>query len=76
MMNSRNEVDFLEALDMLGVPEELLGKLVESGKLKSRRADGTLYFLRAEIDALIQRQVEEVRSAGLPRDDLGEITPL
>jgi hypothetical protein len=61
MMRS-NEVDFLEAMEMLAVPEEVLGKLVEEGKLKTRRADGTLYFLVEEIKGLIDRQTEEVRS--------------
>jgi hypothetical protein len=58
----RNEVDFRQAMDLLDVPEEILGKLAEEGKLKSRRADGTIYFLRDEVDALVNRQAEEVRS--------------
>jgi hypothetical protein len=45
-------VDLFEAMRMLDVPEEVLGRLAEQGKLKSRRADGTVYFLRAEIEAL------------------------
>jgi len=60
----RNEVDLLEAMDMLDVPEEVLGKLAEEGKLKSRRADGTLHFVREEIEQLIDQQIEEVRSGG------------
>jgi hypothetical protein len=56
----RNEVDLAEALDMLDVPEEVLGKLVEEGKLKSRNADGTIYFLREQIEELIDRQIQEV----------------
>ena len=58
----RNEVDFKQAMDLLDVPEEILGKLAEEGKLKARRADDTIYFLRDEIDALVNRQTEEVRS--------------
>jgi hypothetical protein len=58
----RNEVDFREALELLDVPEEILGKLAEEGKLKSRRADGTIYFLRDEVEALVNRQAEEIRS--------------
>lgn len=60
----RNEVDLFQAMDMLEVPEEVLGKLAEEGKLKSRRADSTLYFLREEIEQLIDQQIEEVRSRG------------
>jgi hypothetical protein len=40
----KNEMDLLEVIHMLDVPEEVLGKLAEEGKLKSRRADGTIYF--------------------------------
>jgi hypothetical protein len=58
----RDEVDFKQAMALLDVPEEILGKLAEEGKLKSRRADGTIYFLRDEVDALINRQTDEVRS--------------
>jgi hypothetical protein len=47
---------------MLDIPEEVLGKLAEEGKLKARRADGTIYFLRDEIEKIVVRQVEEVRS--------------
>ena len=57
----QNEVDLLEAMDMLDVPEEVLGKLAEEGKLKSRRADATSYFLREEIEALVDRQIDEQR---------------
>jgi len=47
----KNEVDLLEALDMLDVAEEVLGRLCEEGKIKTRRAaDGTLYFLREDIE--------------------------
>jgi len=69
----RDEVDFLEAMDMLDVPEEVLGKMAEDGTLKSRRADGTIYFLRDQIDALIDRQIEEARSGQSSDDDAGEI---
>jgi hypothetical protein len=57
-----NEVDLLEAMDMLDVPEEVLGKLCEEGKLKSRIADDTIYFLREQVEEPIDRQIEEVRS--------------
>jgi hypothetical protein len=63
MTNSKRiEVDLLEAMRMLDVPEEVLGKLAEEGKLKSRSADGTIYFLREEIEKIAARQAEEVRS--------------
>jgi hypothetical protein len=62
MTNSRDEVDVIEALDLLDVPEEVLGRLAEEGKLKSRRADGTIYFLRAEIEELVDREIAEARS--------------
>jgi hypothetical protein len=61
MIDSR-EVDLLQAMFMLEVPEEVLGKLAEEGKLKTRRADGTIYFLREEIQELVDRQIDEVRS--------------
>jgi hypothetical protein len=64
MRSLRHEVDLLEAMDMLDVSEEFLGKMAEEGKLKSRRADGTIYFVREEIDDLIDRQIEEVRATG------------
>jgi hypothetical protein len=64
MINSRIEVDLLEAMDMLDVTEEVLGRMAEEGRLKSRSADGAIYFLREEIDALIDRQIDEVRSGG------------
>ncbi len=61
-MIRKNEVDFLEALDMLDVPEEVLGRLAEEGKVKSRKTDGTIYFLREEIDQIIDREIDLVRS--------------
>jgi hypothetical protein len=64
VINSRVEVDLLEAMDMLDVPEEVLGKLADEGKLKTRHADGTIYFLREEIEKLIDLQIEEVRATG------------
>ena len=72
MSNARNEVDFFEAMRLLDVPEEVLGKLVEEGKLKSRRADGAIYFVREQIEELIGRQIQEVRSEEFPSDDLRE----
>jgi hypothetical protein len=62
MTNSRFEVDLIQAMFMLDVPEEFLGKLAEEGKLKSRRANGTIYFLREEIEELVDRQADEARS--------------
>jgi hypothetical protein len=55
----QNEVDLLEAMHMLDVPEEFLGKLCQEQRLKSRHADGTIYFVREEIEALIDRQIKE-----------------
>jgi hypothetical protein len=66
MRISKNEVDLLEAMDMLDVPEEVLVKLAEEGKLKSRRASGTIYFLRVEIDEIIDRKIEEAWSKADP----------
>lgn len=57
-----NEVDLFEAMNMADLPAEVLGKLAEEGKLKSRRAGGTIYFLREEINGLIARQIEEARA--------------
>jgi hypothetical protein len=64
-----NEVDLLEAMDMLDVPEEVLGKLADGKKLKTRHADGTIYFLREEIEKLIDLQIEEVRATGVEEID-------
>ncbi len=61
-MDSRFEVDLLQAMFMLEVPEEVLGKLAVEGKLKTRRADDTIYFLREEIEELVDRQADEARS--------------
>jgi len=52
-MMRTNEVDLLEVMNTLNVPEEVLGILVEEGKLKPRHADGTTCFSREEIDGLI-----------------------
>ena len=60
------EVDAVEAMRILDVPEEILGKIAEQEKLKSRCADGTIYFLREDIEKIAARQVEEVRSAEEP----------
>lgn len=57
-----NEVDLFAAMRMTDLPEEVLGKLAEEGKLKSRRAGGEIYFLREEIDALFARQIDEARA--------------
>ena len=35
--------------------------LAEAGELIARRAGGTVYFVREEIDALINRRIEEAR---------------
>jgi hypothetical protein len=64
MRNLRNEVDLLEAMDMWDVPEKALVKMAEKGKLKTRRAHGTIYFVREEIEQLIDRQIEEAPSQG------------
>jgi len=64
VINSRTEVDLFEAMRMLDLSsEELLVKMAEERKLKSRRAGGSLYFLREEVEALVVRQIEEARSS-------------
>jgi hypothetical protein len=57
-----NEVDLFTALQMLDISQEHLGRMVEERKLKSRPAEGTVYFLRVEIEGLIDQQIEEARS--------------
>jgi len=57
-------VDLLDAMNMLDVPEEVLGKLAEEGKLKSRRADGTTNVLREEIEEVRMGAEEETDEAG------------
>ncbi|MGB2679142.1 MAG: hypothetical protein WAN12_18825 [Candidatus Acidiferrum sp.] len=64
MIDARFEVDLLQAMFMLEVPEEVLGRLVEEKKLRTRRVDGTIYFLRSEIEQLRDRQGDEARSKG------------
>ncbi|MGO9639890.1 MAG: hypothetical protein ACLP1Y_01110 [Candidatus Acidiferrales bacterium] len=67
MSKRSEEIDLFEAVDLTDLSEELLGRLVEQGKVKARRADGTIYFLREEVEELIDRQRDELRSesAGL-----------
>jgi hypothetical protein len=59
----QNEIDLQEAMSILDVPEQILGRLIEEGKLRARRTDSNLYFLRDEIEALVARQVDEVIAA-------------
>jgi hypothetical protein len=63
-MRRQEEVDVLEAADLLDLPPDTVGKLVEQEKLKSRRADGTVYFLRTQIEELGRRQLEELIPEG------------
>jgi hypothetical protein len=63
VINSRVEVDFLEAVDMLDVGEELLAKSSVRKENSNRDAlTETIYFLREEIEKLIDRQIDEVIS--------------
>jgi len=62
MSNRSNEIDLFEAVDLTGLSEDLLGRLIEQGKLRARRADGTVYFDRAELGGLVERQRDELRS--------------
>jgi|HubBroStandDraft_1064217.scaffolds.fasta_scaffold39851_2 hypothetical protein len=71
-MRKKEEVDLLEAMDMLDVPEEVLGQIVEKGTLKARLADGTVYFQREQIEDLVNRQIEAVRHGGLSLDQVDE----
>ena len=66
MFANEDAVDLQEALRMLEIPEEVLGRMIEQGKLKARPADGTIYFLREEIEKIAARQAEEVRSTEEP----------
>jgi hypothetical protein len=43
-MIRKNEVDLVEAMERLDVPEEVLGKQAEEGKLKSLREDAVTPF--------------------------------
>jgi hypothetical protein len=70
------EVHILEALAMLDVPEAVLGTLAEQGKVRVRRADGNVYFLRDEIEDLIHLQSQEVGSAEFSADDSEEAKAL
>jgi hypothetical protein len=72
----KNEVHILEALAMLDVPETVLGTLAEQGKIRVRRADGNVYFLREEIEELIHLQSQEVRSVEISADDPEEAKAL
>jgi hypothetical protein len=58
---TRIEVDLFAAIDLTALEEETLFKLAEAGELKARRAGGTLYFLREEIDVLIKHMVANAR---------------
>ena len=65
-MRKNEEVDLLEAMAMLDVPKEVLGRMIEQGKLKCRHADGAIYLLRQQIEDLVGRQIQEVRSEEFP----------
>ncbi len=59
----QTEVNVLQAIEMLDVTEEVLGRLAEEGKIKSRRAaDGCLYFVREDVEKVIRREIEAARS--------------
>ena len=58
-MQRHDEIELWDAADQLDVPEEVLGRLAAEGIIKSRHADGRIYFLREEIEALEDRQIEE-----------------
>ncbi|MGB2643438.1 MAG: hypothetical protein WBF09_08920 [Candidatus Acidiferrum sp.] len=61
-MKRDNEIELRDAAEAADLPEEVVGRMAEEGKLKSRPADGTIYFVREEIEQLIARQIEEIRS--------------
>jgi hypothetical protein len=58
-MQRPEEIELWDAADELDVPEEVLGRLIEEGKLKCRRADGRVYVLKGEIDKIVDRQIAE-----------------
>lgn len=59
-----NEVDLVGAVRLLDdVPPEVICRLAESGKLKTRQADGNVFFLISEIEDLARRSAEEARAA-------------
>jgi hypothetical protein len=58
----QNEVDLVEAARRLDVSVEVLGTLARERNLKLRLADGTIYFLRKDIEELVDLHVEEERS--------------
>ena len=65
-MIRKNEVDVFEALELLGddVSQEVLGRLAEQGIIRSRlAADGNVYFLREDIEKVVDRQIAEARRA-------------
>lgn len=57
-----NEVDLNAASNKLDVPAEILCRMAEAGELKSRCADGTVYFLVEQIEVLARRQSDEARA--------------
>jgi len=61
-MQRSDEMHLCEAVDLLEMPLEILCRLAEEGKVKSRRAGEDLYFVRQEIEALRRKQVEEARA--------------
>jgi hypothetical protein len=58
-----NEADLAEAVRLLDLPAEVVCRLAEAGKLKSRQADGTVYFLILHVQDLARCQAEEARAA-------------
>jgi len=62
-MQRDDEIELWDAADELGVSEESIWQMIEKGTLKCRRAEGTIYLLTEQIDDLVDRQIEEVRSS-------------
>jgi excisionase family DNA binding protein len=61
MMMRRDQISLLEACSVTGCTEDQLVLLAESGRLKARRAGGDMFFLREELEALVEAEVEKTR---------------
>ena len=61
-MQRRDEIGLFGAADLLDLPEENLCRLAKEGKVKSRRVDGALCFLREEIESLRRMKAKELRA--------------
>ena len=55
-----------EAGELLALSDRSIDRLAEAGELRKLRIGGAVRFLRADIEALIKRAVNDENPAGAP----------